>query len=548
MSISSDEINYLIYRYLQENGFTHTAFSFAYESMVTKSSVSQSEIPPGALITFLQKGLEYISIEEHICEDGSVREFEKDYSLLSPFVCDAVALKEDRKPRKISSSSSLRESSEKSVSGMELVNGGGEDVAKNGTNTDGSITNIPATITIRAEGDTKWMQLQGHQGEVFMCVWNPKQLQLASGSADGVCRIWGPWDLSKTLQLDAPNTSISLDPSNEDTPVRTAVLPHNKFVGERFKDVTSVTWSPDGKLLATGCYDGIARIWDDKGNVVKTLEEHTGPVFSLKWNQRGDLILSGSYDKRALVWDATTGSVLKTFALHSAPVLDVDWKDSNTFATCSSDKTIYLCEVTSSDPTTPTHTFTGHTDEVNAICWSPCGRYIASCSDDNTAKIWSTNDEHNLNGMKGLKLDLVGHTKEIYTTRWTPTGQGSINPDLPLRLCTASFDGTVRIWTAEDGICVFTLRRQPQPVYSISPNPSGTMIATGSLGGYVSVFSLEDGSLIREIRGSGDTFDVAWSHDGSKMSCCFSSGALHVVDRQLMVTETTESKSMATSE
>jgi transducin (beta)-like 1 len=90
MSISSDEINYLIYRYLQENGtsishllkdcmnffyflsyragFTHTAFSFAYESLVTKSSVSQIEIPPGALITFLQKGLEYVGIEEHINE------------------------------------------------------------------------------------------------------------------------------------------------------------------------------------------------------------------------------------------------------------------------------------------------------------------------------------------------------------------------------------------------------------------------------------------------------------------------------------------------
>ncbi len=33
-----------------------------------KSSAAQTEIPPGALITFLQKGLEYIAIEEHIAE------------------------------------------------------------------------------------------------------------------------------------------------------------------------------------------------------------------------------------------------------------------------------------------------------------------------------------------------------------------------------------------------------------------------------------------------------------------------------------------------
>ncbi len=49
-------------------GFSHTAFSFAYESLITKSSVAHVDVPPGALITFLQKGLEYVGIEEHINE------------------------------------------------------------------------------------------------------------------------------------------------------------------------------------------------------------------------------------------------------------------------------------------------------------------------------------------------------------------------------------------------------------------------------------------------------------------------------------------------
>lgn len=55
-------------RGLIRTGFTHSAFTFAYESLVIKSSAAQTEIPPGALITFLQKGLEYIAIEEHIAE------------------------------------------------------------------------------------------------------------------------------------------------------------------------------------------------------------------------------------------------------------------------------------------------------------------------------------------------------------------------------------------------------------------------------------------------------------------------------------------------
>ena len=57
---------YFFSSYLE--GFSHSAFTFAYESLVVKSSVAQTVIPPGALITFLQKGLEYIAIEEHINE------------------------------------------------------------------------------------------------------------------------------------------------------------------------------------------------------------------------------------------------------------------------------------------------------------------------------------------------------------------------------------------------------------------------------------------------------------------------------------------------
>jgi hypothetical protein len=34
MSITSDEVNYLIYRYLVESGFTHTSFAFQYESCI----------------------------------------------------------------------------------------------------------------------------------------------------------------------------------------------------------------------------------------------------------------------------------------------------------------------------------------------------------------------------------------------------------------------------------------------------------------------------------------------------------------------------------
>lgn len=63
MSLTSDEMNYLVYRYLLESGFTHAAFALGTESRPGKP---EREIPPGALISFVQKGLQYLELEANL--------------------------------------------------------------------------------------------------------------------------------------------------------------------------------------------------------------------------------------------------------------------------------------------------------------------------------------------------------------------------------------------------------------------------------------------------------------------------------------------------
>jgi transducin (beta)-like 1 len=48
------------------------------------------------------------------------------------------------------------------------------------------------------------------------------------------------------------------------------------------KDVTSLDWNSDGTLLATGSYDGFARIWTTDGRLASTLGQHKGPIFLFK--------------------------------------------------------------------------------------------------------------------------------------------------------------------------------------------------------------------------------------------------------------------------
>lgn len=75
MVVTAEEVNVLVYRYLQESGCMHSAFTFACESLVTKSTVAithAESIPPGSLISLIQKGLMYLQVEQHLNEDCCV--------------------------------------------------------------------------------------------------------------------------------------------------------------------------------------------------------------------------------------------------------------------------------------------------------------------------------------------------------------------------------------------------------------------------------------------------------------------------------------------
>lgn len=183
--------------------------------------------------------------------------------------------------------------------------------------------------------------LRGHESEVFICAWNPMRDLLASGSGDSTARIWDMSDNAASSQQLVLRHCINKGG---------AEVPSNK-------DVTSLDWNCDGTYLATGSYDGYARIWTTEGRLANTLGQHKGPIFALKWNKRGNYILSAGVDKTTIIWNAVTGESTQQFSFHNAPALDVDWQTNNSFASCSTDQQIHVCKLGYDKPV---KTFIGH--------------------------------------------------------------------------------------------------------------------------------------------------------------------------------------------
>lgn len=62
--------------------------------------------------------------------------------------------------------------------------------------------------------------------------------------------------------------------------------------------------------------------------------------------------------KTTIVWDALSGKCNQQFAFHKAPALDVDWRSNSSFASCSSDQCIHVCQLGVDEPV---KSFIGHT-------------------------------------------------------------------------------------------------------------------------------------------------------------------------------------------
>src|ERR1700722_15137209 len=72
--------------------------------------------------------------------------------------------------------------------------------------------------------------------------------------------------------------------------------------------VSSVAFAPDGKTLATGCWDGTVRLWETAtGKELTVLRGHADWVMGVAFSRDGKTLVSASMDKTIRLWDVASG-------------------------------------------------------------------------------------------------------------------------------------------------------------------------------------------------------------------------------------------------
>ena len=390
-------------------------------------------------------------------------------------------------------------------------------------------------------------RLQGHDGKIFSVVFSPDSQKIVSVGADKHVRFW---------KLEPPLPQIALrETSGIDGQCKQSQETISE--AEHTSPVVTVSYSSDGKKIATGDRSGVINLWDCNGRLDKTLSQrHQGsinrvlfspgsqylasasldgqiflwsreddftnlieleheskqPILALAFSPNGQYLAAADIDGQVFLW-SLTGKLLKTFRYQG----DVPASFSSVFESNS----IFTMQFS---PDSSLLAFAGATGVVQVqnivkdtvrwlsdhdggtfqISFSSDGATLASASEDGTVKLWGLRRQPG----KELIYTLRGHQGPVYRVRFSP------NDDV---LATGGADGIVRLWLRDKGVQIDAFEGHDDEIASLDFASKPTLgyqsvLVSASDDGEIRIWNID--SPIHPLPHNSHVFDVAFRPDG----------------------------------
>jgi len=283
--------------------------------------------------------------------------------------------------------------------------------------------------------------------------------------------------------------------------IRTLATGNDPILKRSFRghkdSVTSVSFNPNLKQVASGSLDNTVVVWNFKPQQRPfKFVGHKGAIHDVTFSPNGNLIASGSKDETVRLWHNSVEGHSSTIKAHSAGVRSVNFScDAKLLCSSSDDKTIKVWNV---HDRRFLSSLSGHSNWVRTAQFSPDVRLIGSGSDDKTVKIWDVEQKSEIH-------TFYDHTGIINSVKFHPDGTC---------IASGSHDKKIKIWDIRSKRLVQHYDAHADSVNQIAFHPSGHYLLSASNDAKLKIWDLRQGRLAYTLYG----------HEGSANAVNFSAG------------------------
>lgn len=212
-------------------------------------------------------------------------------------------------------------------------------------------------------------------------------------------------------------------------------------------------WTPEGKRLITGAKTGEFTLWQGLTfNFETILQAHDAELRSIIWSHDENWMLSGDQKGIVKYWQSNMNN-LKAFKAHDETIRDLSFSRSDAkFATCSDDNTVKVWDFVEH---VEERVLEGHGWDVRSVDWHPTLPILASGAKDSNIKIWDARTGENL-------TTLHGHKRTVVKVRWNMNGNW---------LLSGSQDTLIKIYDIRMMADFHTFRGHKREVTSLQWHP-----------------------------------------------------------------------------
>jgi WD40 repeat protein len=304
--------------------------------------------------------------------------------------------------------------------------------------------------------------------------------------------------------------------------------------------IKDLTFSPNGRRLATASATGSTTIWNPRTGQRRDLRDTGKSVAAVAFNPDGTLLASGGQDSGVRIWTVEGGERRFYFFAHTNPVTTVAWSpDGRVVASASADRTARLWRAHGLvGEGSLAATLAGDTDAVNSLAFSRDGRLLVTGSKDGTARVWDARPDQELRQLgrgagaavaarwagnsvvaawaSGIVRVFDAHTRRLVHRLREASGGG-------LTSLAASRDGSVVVAGTRDGTALAWDARTGgtlapaigiDPVLAVAVSPRGELAASGDKRGGLRLWNPHSGRLRWVAAQGGAVNDIAFSSSG----------------------------------